>query len=93
MPACLRSLILAALIAGFAATGHAADPAKPGEDPIRAVLLESKEKQRGVAIHVGGQTINAVVTAVEAQHVIGRSQTTSRIVIRIDRIDGVSAMF
>lgn len=34
-----------------------------------------------------------VVTALDDHYVSGRGQTTSRIVIRVDRIDGVSAMF
>ncbi len=34
-----------------------------------------------------------VVTGLDDQYVTGRSQTTSRIVVRVDRIDGVSAMF
>jgi len=82
-----------ALTAGntFAAAVQAADPAPA--DPLRAVLLESKEKNRGVTLHVKGGNIGMVVTGVDDQYVTGRSQTTSRIVVRIDRIDGVSAMF
>jgi hypothetical protein len=56
-------------------------------------LLESKEKNRGVTLHVKGGNIGMVVTGVDDQYVIGRSQTTSRIVVRMERIDGVSAMF
>jgi hypothetical protein len=69
---------------------HAAEPAT---DALRAVLLESKEKARGVTLHVQGQGIGMVVTAIEDGYVIGRSQTTSRIVVRLERIDGVSALF
>ncbi len=82
------ALLLSAL---FAAGAQAADPAPA--DPLRAVLLESKEKNRGVTLHVKGNNIGMVVTGVDEQYVTGRSQTTSRIVIRVDRIDGVSAMF
>ncbi len=59
----------------------------------RAVLLESKEKNRGVAIHANGVSINAVVVSVDERYVVARSQQSSRIVIRLDRIDGVSAFF
>lgn len=81
-------LLLSAL---FAAGAQAADPAPA--DPLRAVLMESKEKNRGVTLHVKGGNIGMVVTGVDDQYVTGRSQTTSRIVVRMDRIDGVSAMF
>lgn len=82
------ALLLSAL---FAAGVQAADPTPA--DPLRAVLLESKEKNRGVTLHVKGGNIGMVVTGVDDQYVTGRSQTTSRIVVRMDRIDGVSAMF
>ncbi len=72
-------------------TGQTAQPA--AKDPIRAVLEESREKNRGVAIHANGTTINAVVVSVDEHHVVARSQQSSRIIIRIDRIDGVSAFF
>ena len=62
-------------------------------DPLRAVLQESRDKDRGVAIHANGTTINAVVVAVDDRYVIAKSQQSSRIVIRLDRVDGVSAFF
>ncbi len=87
------SRILAALLLStlFAAGAQAADPVPA--DPMRAVLLESKEKNRGVTLHVQGSAIGMVVTGVDDQYVTGRSQTTSRIVVRMERIDGISAMF
>jgi hypothetical protein len=88
MPRLVPVLLLSAL---FAAGVQAAEPLPA--DPLRAVLLESKEKNRGVTVHVNGSNIGMVVTGVDDQYVTGRSQTTSRIVIRVDRIDGVSAMF
>ncbi|MFA5082351.1 MAG: hypothetical protein WC474_07400 [Hydrogenophilaceae bacterium] len=83
----LPTLMLACL---FSAAVQAAEPAP---DPLRAVLQESKDRNRGVSLHVNGNSIGMVVTAIDDQYVIGRSQTTSRIVIRLDRVDGVSAMF
>jgi hypothetical protein len=88
----LAPLLLSALLAGPALASEAAAE----KDPIRAVLLESKEKNRGVAIHANGNTINGIngiVVSVDERHVIARSQQSSRIVIRLDRIDGVSAFF
>lgn len=84
VPALLLSVL-------FVAGAQAADSAPA--DPLRAVLMESKEKNRGVTLHIKGNNIGMVVTGVDEQFVTGRSQTTSRIVIRVDRIDGVSAMF
>jgi hypothetical protein len=83
VPALLAGLFLGAPLAAFAQE----------KDPLRATLLESKEKNRGVTLHVQGAAVVMVVTAVEDGHVIGRSQQASRIVVRLDRIDGVSAAF
>ena len=84
----LAPLLLSALLAGPPLASEAAE-----KDPLRAVLLESKEKNRGVAIHANGVSINAVVVSVDERYVVARSQQSSRIVIRLDRIDGVSAFF
>ena len=83
------SLLLSCLLSTAAL---AADPV-PLSDPLRAVLQESKDKNRGVSLHVNGNSIGMVVTAYDEQYVIGRSQTASRIIIRLYRVDGVSAMF
>jgi hypothetical protein len=85
----LALLLLTILLAGPTLASEAAAE----KDPLRAVLLESKEKNRGVAIHANGVSINAVVVSVDERYVIARSQQSSRIVIRLDRIDGVSAFF
>lgn len=87
MPVLLLSCLLSA-------TACAAEPVfSPSQDPLRGVLLESKEKSRGVTIHANGNNIGMVVTAMDEHYVIGRSQLSSRIVLRLDRIDGVSTMF
>jgi hypothetical protein len=89
--ASLALLLSAACLAG---TAGAAETLPGGDkDPLRAVLLESKERNRGVTVHANGANIGMVVTGMDEHYVTGRSQTTSRIVIRLDRIDGVSAMF
>ncbi len=75
-------LLLSALLAGPALASEAAAV----KDPIRSVLLESKEKNRGVAIYANGATINGIVVSVDDRYVTARSQQTSR-------IDGVSAFF
>lgn len=87
----MAAAVLAA--AWFALPAVAADPPKAGDDPLKSVLLESKEKNRGVAIYTNGVTVNAVVVSVDDKYVVAKSQQSSRIVIRLDRIDGVSANF
>lgn len=87
-------LVAAALAASALVAVPAPAAAQSAEgDALRAVLLESKEKNRGVAIHANGTTINAVVVSVDDRYVVARSQQSSRIVVRLDRIDGVSAFF
>lgn len=88
----LRMAAVVLVTAAFALPVAAADPPK-GDDPLKSVLLESKEKNRGVAIYTNGVTINAVVVTVDDKYVVAKSQQSSRIVIRLDRIDGVSANF
>jgi hypothetical protein len=93
LAAVLAMSAVLAVSAYTAAPEPAAAQAAQEPDPLRAVLLESKDKGRGVAIHANGATINAVVVSVDDRYVIAKSQQSSRIVIRIDRIDGVSAFF
>lgn len=93
-----RLLAVLVLIASLAAPALGADPVaapKAGaeQDPLRAVLAESKDKNRGVAIYTNGATINGVVVSLDDRYVTAKSQQSSRIVIRLDRIDGVSTLF
>ncbi|MEP7328474.1 MAG: hypothetical protein ABI777_04625 [Betaproteobacteria bacterium] len=99
MPAVTRLLAALLLAAACVLPVAAADPA-PGvakgaadQDGLRSVLQESKDKNRGVAIYTNGATINAVVVAVDDRYVIAKNQQSSRIVIRVDRIDGVATQF
>ena len=91
----LAALLLTASLAmpALAADPVAAPKATMEQDPLRAVLAESKEKNRGVAIYANGVTINAVVVSLDDRYVTAKSQQSSRIVIRLDRIDGVSTQF
>jgi hypothetical protein len=88
----VQIFLISSVIAGGVA-GAAESASANEKDPVRATLLESKEKNKGVTVHVGGNNIAMVVTTLEEKHVIGRSQQASRIVIRLDRIDGVSGAF
>jgi hypothetical protein len=88
-----RPVLLATLLCAGMLSNAVAQPAAMDKDPIRAVLMESKDKARGVVVHAQGAAINLVVVQVDDLFVVGRSNTSSRIVVRMDRIDGVSASF
>jgi hypothetical protein len=89
----LLPLVLAAgiLAAGAARAG---DPVPTSDkDPLRAALIESKDKNRGVTVYTHGSAIAMVVTGLDERYVMGRSQQASRIVVRLDQIDGVAGAF
>lgn len=89
-----RALVASFIVASTTAGAAGPDaPAASEKDPLRATLMESREKNRGVTVHAAGASIAMVVTAIDSVYVIGRSQAASRIVVRLDRIDGVSAAF
>ncbi len=89
----LYSWLLAVALVVCVPLGAAAQSAASEKDALRATLLESKEKNKGVTLHAKGANIAMVVTAIDERYVTGRSQQASRIVVRIDQIDGVSAAF
>ena len=89
----MSKLFLSFVVLALAFAAPLAQAEASAQDPLFSVLLESKEKNRGVTVHTNGTNIGLVVISVDDRYVIGRSQQTSRIVIRVDRIDGVSAMF
>jgi hypothetical protein len=87
-----KLMLVSSIVAGGMA--GATDMAAAAEkDPLRATLMESKEKNRGVTVHANGATISMVVTALDEHYVTGHSQQASRIVVRLDRIDGISISF
>ena len=88
-----RLLAVVLVAASLAMPVAALAQAKAGDDALKSVLMESKDKGRGVKIYVGGNAIDAVVVAVDDKYVTAKSQQSSRIVIRLDRIDGVVASF
>jgi hypothetical protein len=85
-------LLVTSIVA--AGTAGAAEPLAAAEkDPLRATLMESKEKNKGITLYANGSSIAMVVTALDALYVFGKNQQSTRIVVRIDHIDGVSAAF
>ena len=74
-----------AVAAGAAA---AADAVKG----IEQALVAAQQDKRGITLYVSGQTIAGAVTKVEpGQWVEMKNQTSGKIVVRIDRIDGIAA--
>jgi hypothetical protein len=59
-------------------------------DTIRELLALSQKEQKGVQIYVNGQAIGLVVTKMEGDFVEGKNRESSRIVVRVDRIDAVT---
>jgi hypothetical protein len=86
-----KQLVLVSSVVAAGAAAAAEPLAANEKDPLRATLMESREKNRGVTVHASGANIPMVVTAIDSGYVIGRSQSAARIVVRLDRIDGVSA--
>ena len=80
---------LAALILSIAAGAAAAADAVKG---IEAALVAAQQDKRGITLYVSGQTIAGAVTKVEpGQWVEMKNQTSGKIIVRIDRIDGIAA--
>lgn len=89
----LFPLLLASSIVAVGTAGATETPPPVEKDPLRAALVESKDKNKGVTVYTHGSTIALVVTAIDDRYVMGRNQQASRIVIRIDNIDGVAGAF
>lgn len=62
-----------------------------GADPMISVLKASMDGKKGVTLHVHGQSIAMIVTALSDQYVEGRNQQSSRIVVRLASIDAAIA--
>lgn len=96
LPRTIAALCLAGALAMGAAALHAQTPATAAgasSDALRELLVESKDKGRGVTIYTNGATVMVVVVAVDDRYVIAKNRESSRIVIRLDRIDGVASQF
>ncbi|WP_348069297.1 hypothetical protein [Polaromonas sp.] len=88
----IEQFLLGSFILAGATAGHAADiPPAAEKGPLRAALAESCEGNRGVVRHFRGSTVAMVVTAVNGTYVTGRGQAVTQSLVRLDRIDGISA--
>ena len=83
-----RQALAALALALCAAVAHAADAAHG----IEQALASAQQDKRGVTLYLNGQTIGGAVTRIEpGQWVELRNQQASRIIVRLDRIDGIAA--
>ena len=58
---------------------------------IESALAAAQQDKRGITLYVGGQAIVGAVTHVEpGQWVELRNQQWGRIIVRLDRIDGLA---
>jgi hypothetical protein len=82
-----RRTVLAALAVSIAA----GLPAIGKEtDMLRSLLEASQNEKKGVTLYVKGQAVPGIVVKIEGDSVELRSREYSRIVFRIDSIDGAA---
>jgi hypothetical protein len=90
MPSQFRRALAALVVACafISPAAHAMD-ALPGIEQALGAALQDK---RGITLYVAGQTISGAVTRIEAgKWVEMRNQQYGRIIVRLDRIDGIAA--
>jgi len=59
----------------------------PAGDWIMNLLRASMKTKKGVTVHVKGQAISMIVTAIGDHYVEGRNQQSAKIVVRTAAID------
>lgn len=58
---------------------------------VEEVLNQSLTQKKGLAIHMGGQVINAIfVKRIDGNTIEVKNQTFGRILIRMDRVDAIA---
>jgi len=90
MTSSVRHMLAALIVASAFTSGlaHATD-ALPG---IEQALNAALQDKRGITLYVNGQAISGAVTRIEAgKWVELRNQQFGRILVRLDRIDGIAA--
>jgi hypothetical protein len=83
-----RHALLALVFALAAGAAAAADAVKG----IEQALLAAQQDGCGITLYVNGHTIEGAVTRVEpGQWVEMKNRISGKIIVRIDRIDGIAA--
>jgi len=90
-PAASTRRVLAALVVACAFTSGLAR-ATDAVQGIEQALNTALQDKRGITLYVNGQAISGAVTRIEpGQWVELRNQQYGRILVRLDRIDGIAA--
>lgn len=59
---------------------------------IEQAMAAAQQDKRGITVYVAGQAIGGAVTRIEpGQWVELKNQTAGKIIVRLDRIDGIAA--
>jgi hypothetical protein len=83
----VRQVLVATVLLVSAMTTSAAEPGRALEE----VLLAAQQAKRGINLYVNGQVIGGAVVRLESGAFVElRNQEFGRIVVRLDRIDGVA---
>jgi hypothetical protein len=83
----VRQVLVATVLLVSAMTASAAEPGRALEE----VLLAAQQAKRGINLYVNGQVIGGAVVRLESGAFVElRNQEFGRIVVRLDRIDGVA---
>jgi murein endopeptidase len=83
----IRQVLVATALLASALTAVAADANRA----IEEVLVAAQQAKRGINLYVNGQVIGGAVVRIESGAFVElRNQEFSRIVVRLERIDGVA---
>ena len=83
----IRQVLVATALLSSALTAVAADANRA----IEEVLVAAQQAKRGINLYVNGQIIGGAVVRIESGAFVElRNQEFGRIVVRIERIDGVA---
>lgn len=81
--------VMAALAITLASSVVSAADATGG---IEQALATAQQDKRGITLYVAGQTIGGAVVRIEpGKWVELKNQTSSKIIVRLDRIDAIAA--
>ena len=87
-PLAVRGLLVALALTLASGAALATDAARG----IEQALAAAQQDKRGITLYVAGQTIGGAVTRIEpGQWVELKNQTAGKILVRLDRIDGIAA--
>ena len=86
-----RNLIRQGLVAALICLSAGAALANDAIKGIEQALAQAQQEKKGVTLYVQGQTVGGGVVRIEpGQWVELRSQQYGRIIVRLDRIDGLA---